>query len=76
MNCDQYTIKGGTVTSEGFVPHKRHPAGFNMPVKLIFKKCARSDRRVVAMLMEDHPPLRNVMGNLVYALPGGDVFSE
>jgi len=70
MNCDHHTIKGGTVTSEGIIPHKRHPAGFDMPVKLVIKKFT------VAAIMEDHPPLRNAMGNLVYAMPGGGEFVD
>ena len=57
------TQQGGTVTSEGWIPHVRHPMlGINMPVKL-------------ALIPEGHhgflaDPVRR-RDYLVYAMPQG-----
>ena len=58
------------MTSEGFICHKIHPAGFDMPVVLD----VNTDR--VKGLIEYQPPLRDRMGRLAYALPGGGIFVE
>lgn len=59
------TIKKGTITTEGFIPHRPH-AGLDMPVKLAIPRLSASDQ-----IGEFYPPLRSITGNLIYALPGG-----
>lgn len=56
---------GSTRTSEGYIPHRRHPMGFFMPVKLDLDMRNRHHGLC--------PPLRRD-GRLVYALPGGGEF--
>lgn len=70
MDCEAITVKGGTMTTEGFIPHKKHPAGFWMPVKLKIKRTS-----TITALSGPQRPVRDVCGNPVYALPGGGVFS-
>jgi len=65
MLCKRYTIRGGTVTTEGYVPHAWHPAGFFAPVKLDIR------RGGVKGILDYQAPLRRGDGRLVYALPGG-----
>lgn len=36
------TELGGTITSKGFVPYARHPAGYTMPVRLDFQTKERT----------------------------------
>lgn len=62
------TQRGGTITSEGWIPHHRHPTlGITMPVKLELKP-------------EELPrglakPLRR-RGALIYAMPCGREFCQ
>ena len=72
MNCKETTTPGGTMTSEGFIKHKLHPAGFEMPVML---DIALSRVRIVALISEPQPPMRDRAGRLVYARPGGGMES-
>lgn len=70
MLCAQLTVKGGTMTSEGFIKHKLHPDGFEMPVKLDVKKGG------VKTMLEYQAPLRDEHRKLIYALPGGGSFVD
>ena len=60
----------GTMTKFGFIPHKKHPKGFLMPVKLKIRHRART-----AYYDEFQEPLME-SGCLVYALPGGGEYVE
>ena len=70
MLCEQRTMKDGTMTSEGLIKHKKHPEGFDMPVKLAVKQGG------VKTMLEFQPPLRDEKGKLIYALPGGGSFVD
>lgn len=61
------TIKGGTMTAEGFVQHKLHPAGFLMPVRLN----TRNKKNSPAAITEKQHPAKDEAGNYVYVMPGG-----
>jgi hypothetical protein len=65
------TIIGATETSEGIIPHKKHAAGFDMPVKLDVKNTIG-----VKPILEPQRPKRDKNGNLVYAMPGGLNYSD
>jgi len=55
----------GTWTSEGFVRHLRHPAGFDMPVRLE----VQNER--VGDVKELQRPARGSAGGYVFVSPGG-----
>ena len=59
------TFKGATMTSDGLIGHKKHQAGFDMPVVLAIRQGG------VKKMKEFQPPLRDINGGLIYALPGG-----
>lgn len=63
------TVKGGTWTTEGFIPHLKH-GGYDMPVKI-----ALSRWDTVSNLSLTPPPLRDSEGRLVYATPSGGSIS-
>ena len=54
---------GGTMTKEGFIPHKKY-LGILLPVKLDIHNYS------VGQVMKYQNPVRGD-GELVYALPGG-----
>jgi hypothetical protein len=56
------TLPGVTQTTHGVIPHLRHPAGFEMPVK------------VRALNHKELPAPTYYKGALVYALPDGGEF--
>ncbi len=56
------TLPGATQTTHGVIPHLRHQAGFDMPVKVRAKDC------------RDVPTPTYYKGALVYAMPGGGEF--
>lgn len=62
---NEVTFKQGTFTTEGIIPHIKK-FGLRCPVKLDFSK-PKEDGYL--------RPLRND-GCLVYALPGGDSFTD
>ncbi len=70
MLCEQRTVKGGTMTSEGMIKHKQHPDGFEMPVRLAVRNGG------VKTMLEFQPPMRDADGRLIYALPGGGSFVD
>ena len=71
MLCCAITAKGGTETSEGFIPHLRHSQGFDMPVRPIALTSAR-----VHELNEPLRPARDHLGRLIYTLPGGGTYVD
>lgn len=72
MICKEMTFMGGTETTEGIIPHKRHPAhGYNMPVMLE----ANNDNGVRG-ISAPQEPMRSSEGFLVYAMPGGAQFVD
>ncbi len=60
------TKAGGTLTSERFIAHKRHPGGFDAPVALDIHG---GYKRKIEGMNVFAPQTR--AGKLVYALPGG-----
>lgn len=58
-------VIGGTLTSEGFIKYLERD-GFAYPVRLSIDQKAK-----VAELKTAQPPLRDVLGRLLYATPGG-----
>ena len=72
MICKETTFKGGTETTEGFIPHKRHPTkGYDMPVMLEID----NDHGVRGLVLPQEP-MRNSDGFLVYAMPCGVQFVD
>lgn len=67
------TSKFGVQTAAGFIPHLRHPDGFDMPVKLAFEYAGGGMR---INPNKYHRPLRTADGELIYALPGGGSYTE
>lgn len=57
------SVPGYTPTNEGDLPHKKHPAGFFMPVLVCSRMRGRHDVLPA--------PVRTDGGRLIYALPGG-----
>ena len=66
---DAITSKHGVMTSEGFIPHLKHPDGHEMPVVLDFTGYDRRTRK--ALPLRYWPPLRTKDEDLVWALPNG-----
>jgi len=62
MKKSNKTVKGGTLTTRGFIKHLKHPDGFYMPVKV--------KPALVTVNGEPRPPLIR-SGLLIFVLPGG-----
>lgn len=73
MNNNEKTQRFGTMTSEGFIEHKRHKSGLMMPVML---KIPERRNRLVDVMGKYLPPLRNDYGRLVYAMPAGESYAQ
>jgi hypothetical protein len=66
---DRKTQNHGTMTTEGYIAHKRY-MGILMPVKV------RIMGFTVRDLWEYPTPCRDALGRLQYALPGGHTFVD
>lgn len=63
------TVKNGTLTSEGFIEHKKHPElDFYMPVRL------KISENIAEQNIGSLQKPKKSKGVLVYALPGGGSF--
>lgn len=67
MLCETKTIKGGTMTSEGLIPHIE-VMGLLLPVMLDIHNTG------VGKVMAYQKPLRSADGALVYAMPGKGMY--
>jgi len=61
----------GSITRDGIIKYRRHPAGFDMPVRLVFDDEAR-----VRDMKEFHAPARNERGGYIFVVPGGFNYVE
>ena len=61
------TVPGYTWTSEGYVPYMKYGT-LELPVMLDFSKKGESPI--------DIPPMRNALGQLLYATPWGQLISN
>jgi len=60
-----------SITRDGIIKYKWHPAGFNMPVRLLFDDEAR-----VRDMKELQAPARNERGGYIFVMPGGFNYVE
>ena len=67
----KHTLKGGTMTTEGRIPYKKHPIGIDMPVKLNISR-----RGSIKDLDEFQKPFRDHNNQLVYCLPDRLLFEN
>lgn len=61
----EMTVRNGTQTSEGFIGHRRHGGGFDMPVALDVNRGSVKDVKSLQR------PLRDSRGRLLFVVPGG-----
>ena len=68
------SLVGYTETAEGFIPHRRHASGIDMPVLLQTMQDEKG--RMLVKLKNGLPvPVRDYARRVCYALPGGGVFT-
>ena len=60
-----------SVTRDGIIKHRRHPVGFDMPVRLVFDDEAR-----VRDMKELQAPARSERGGYLFVMPGGFNYVE
>jgi hypothetical protein len=66
---ERKTGKHGTMTNEGYIAHRKY-MGIELPVKIRVSGMTARD------LWEYPTPVRDALGRLQYALPGGHTFVD
>ena len=64
------TLKGGTMTSEGYIPHAKL-GNLDCPVRIATKTVDYLEGRIADTKGWYPKPMRAVTGQLVFAVPGG-----